>query len=205
MIRTGAQWRKLVLLAYVGLHVVAAGAGLLTAGRRHPDLLRERLRPGPGGKESPLEFIALFAAPWLGHYVLAALDRGRFHWSRPVPLPLQFAGLVGYGAGQALLVWATAVNPFFSSVIRIQRDRVHRVITTGPYAYVCHPAHAAAMVMVPCSALALGSWWSLLPALLSSLTFIRRTLVEDRVLREELEGYAGYAERVRYRLVPGLW
>jgi protein-S-isoprenylcysteine O-methyltransferase Ste14 len=151
---------------------------------------------------SPLEH---HGRAWLAHYVVAALDLGRFHWSRPLPLRAQGAGLLGLAAALSMLFWATSVNPFFSSVIRIQRDRGHRGITVGPYRYVRHPGYAAAIVLVLSSALALGSRWSLPPAILASLALIRRTLVEDRVLREELERYAPYAEHVRYRLVPTVW
>ena len=87
------------------------------------------------------------------------------------------------------------MNRFFSSAMRIQRDRGQHVITTGPYQYVRHPGYAAFILVALCSGLALGSWGSLLPSLLYIGLFIRRTAVEDRLLREELEGYPAYAER----------
>jgi protein-S-isoprenylcysteine O-methyltransferase Ste14 len=168
-----------------------------------PGLFRERVRPGPGGKDY---FTAILLGPlWLGQYVVAGLDVGRFHWSDTVPLALQIAGLVVVAAGLAVVVWATAINRFFSSVIRIQRDRGHHVITTGPYRFVRHPGYAAALLLFVGGGLALGSWLAVLAGALMCVPILRRTLQEDRTLRQELEGYAQYAEKVRYRLIPGLW
>ncbi len=194
-----------MLLAYIAFNVVSSAAWLLIFGRRSPDLLKERLRPGPGAKEGFVESLVLYGLPWLGHYVGAALDLGRFHWPGPVPLRLQLAGLLGYAASLGVVLWAMTVNRFFSSVVRIQRERGQRVITVGPYRYVRHPGYAAAIPLLLSSALALGSWWALPPALVWTATIIRRTLLEDRLLRDELEGYAAYAERVPFRLVPGIW
>jgi protein-S-isoprenylcysteine O-methyltransferase Ste14 len=104
-------------------------------------------------------------------------------------------------------IWslATRENRFFSSVIRIQRERGHRVISTGPYRIGRHPGYAAAIWIYPLSGLALGSWWSLAPSVLASLLFIRRTILEDRTLAAELQGYREYGRQVRYRLVPQIW
>ena len=147
----------------------------------------------------------LAAASLVGHWVVAGLDVGRYHWSDTVPLGVQLLGLIGFAAAFALIRWAQHVNRFFSSAMRIQRDRGQHVITAGPYHYVRHPGYAAFILVALCSGLALGSWWSTVPPLLFTVLFIRRTAVEDRLLQEELEGYSAYAEKVRYRLVPGLW
>src|SRR5436309_4545273 len=101
-----ARVRKYLLLAYVGLHVAAPFVWLLTVGRKHPDLARERLRPGPGAKESLREDAARGLPPALAHYLLAALDVGRFHWSDTVPVRVQAVGLLGMGASMALIFWA---------------------------------------------------------------------------------------------------
>jgi len=98
-----------------------------------------------------------------------------------------------------------AVNTFFSRVVRIQAGRGHRVVTTGPYRYVRHPGYAANVLAWPGTALALGSWWAMLPAVGIVLVYILRTALEDRTLHEELPGYAKYAQRVHYRLLPGIW
>ena len=164
-------------------------------------LLQERMRPGPGGKDRLMRWIAM---PFiLAQLVVAGLDVGRFGWSNTVPFGVQVAGLAGYAVSLALAYWAMAVNRFFSSVVRIQQDRGHHLITAGPYQYVRHPGYAGGMVACLCSGLALGSWWSMLPVAGMVLLFLRRTVMEDRFLKKELPGYAEYAQQVRFRLVPG--
>lgn len=186
-----------VYLAVLVLYLLLALAVL------DPALLRERLRPGPGGKDRYLRLIAL---PCIAcHWIVAALDVGRFHWSDRVPLPLQIAGVVGLAAGMAIAVWAMAVNPFFSPVVRIQSDRGHRLITSGPYRLVRHPGYLGAMLSCLFGMCILGSIWAMPPIGVLLLLLIRRARIEDRFLHEELEGYGEYAQRVKYRLLPGLW
>jgi protein-S-isoprenylcysteine O-methyltransferase Ste14 len=141
----------------------------------------------------------------IGSFIVAGLDVGRFHWSDSVPPALQAVGLVLFAAAMVVETWAVAVNRFFSSVVRIQRDRGHHVITTGPYRYVRHPDYAGAPWLFLGGGLALGSWLALLLHLAMIPAMIRRTVIEDRCLWQELDGYAPYAETVRYRLIPGVW
>ena len=103
------------------------------------------------------------------------------------------------------MTWATSVNKFFEPSVRIQTDRGHRVIDTGPYAIVRHPGYALGYPLFLGMPLALGSLWASIPALFFGLFLIVRTILEDRTLRNELPGYKDYAQRVRYRLVPGVW
>lgn len=194
------RWDLPFFWAYLGiLEAFIVVAGLLA----DPDLARERLHPGPGGKDY---FTAVAFLPlWAGMYVVAGLDVGRFHWSDSVPPALQVVGLVLFAAGVAVMTWAVAVNRFFSSVVRIQRDRGHHVISSGPYRFVRHPGYVGGVLLFLGGGLALGSWLALLLSVAMIPGLIRRTVIEDRTLRQELEGYAGYAEKVRYRLVPGVW
>jgi protein-S-isoprenylcysteine O-methyltransferase Ste14 len=104
-----------------------------------------------------------------------------------------------------LLAWAIYVNPFFAKAVRIQEDRGHQIVTSGPYRYVRHPGYTAFTFVFLASGLALGSWLSFISALGFGLFFIWRTVVEDKLLRENLEGYTDYVERVPHRLIPGLW
>jgi protein-S-isoprenylcysteine O-methyltransferase Ste14 len=188
--------------AYLGMWLLVSVVGALGA---DPALLQERLRPGPGARES-LPLAALIAgALTASHFVIAGLDVGRFHWSDSVPAALEWAGLVTFAASLAIAQWASSENRFFSSVVRIQSERGHHVITSGPYAYVRHPGYAGAIGAALSSALALGSWLSILPSLLAGALLVRRISREERVLRKELPGYASYQQRVGYRLVPGLW
>src|SRR3954452_12014450 len=185
--------------------VLAVHSALLSVGMASidPDLRRGRPRPGPGGQDRYLRLIAL---PFvLAHLIVAGLDVGRFHWSWPMPTGLQALALIGYTAGMALAVCAMLANRFFSPVVRIQHERGHTLVTSGPYRLVRHPGYVGGILASACGGVGLGSWWSLVPLAPFAALFVRRTAVEDRMLCADLDGYAGYAERVRYRLVPGLW
>jgi len=187
-------WLYLAILAAV---IVASLLAL------DPGLLRERMRPG--GQRPPLA-LRLFTIVMFLHWIVAGLDRGRFHWSDGVPPWLQAIGLIALAAGYALCFWAMAVNRFFSSVVRIQADRGQHVVAGGPYAYVRHPGYLAGIVIILASGLALGSWLAALLVIASSMPFLLyRAGSEDRILQAELPGYADYARRVRWRLVPGIW
>jgi protein-S-isoprenylcysteine O-methyltransferase Ste14 len=169
----------------------------------NPGLLRERMRPG--GKRPPLA-LRLFSIIIVLHLIVAGLDRGRFHWSDNIPDWLQAAGLALVAAGYALALWAMMVNRFFSSIVRIQSDRGHHVITTGPYAFIRHPGYLAGIVIIAASGIALGSWLAAAVLVVLSLPFLLyRAVTEDRVLQAELPGYRDYAARVRWRLLPGIW
>jgi protein-S-isoprenylcysteine O-methyltransferase Ste14 len=166
-------------------------------------LLQERMRPG--GRPTPLG-LRLLNVVLFAHWIIAGLDRGRLHWTDTVPLWQQALGLFIIVAGYALAFWAMIVNRFFSSVVRIQSDRGQHVVTGGPYAFVRHPGYSAGILILAASGVALGSW--LAAAFLVAVSFpflFYRVINEDRVLRSQLSGYADYAQRVCWRLVPGIW
>jgi protein-S-isoprenylcysteine O-methyltransferase Ste14 len=168
-----------------------------------PELRQERFRPAPGGQDRHFRWIVL---PFLlAHLVVAGLDVGRFGWSREVPPTVHAAGLVGVALCLGLVCRAMTANRFFSPVVRIQQERGHHVVMTGPYRYVRHPGYVGGMLAALCGAVVLGSWWSMVPLAPYLLLFVRRAAMEDRFLQRELEGYAEYAKQVRYRLVPGVW
>ena len=198
---SAGRWDLPLLWAYIGIlvaYVLVAGLFVMD-----PALRQERLRPAPGGKDRLLRLIAL---PFLlAHWVVAGLDIGRFHWSNTVPLGMQVAGLVGLTASLGLVTWAVGVNPFFSPVVRIQRERGHHLVTAGPYQYLRHPGYVASLCSCLFGSLALGSWWAMLPLGAFVFMLLRRTALEDRFLQRELAGYTEYAQRVRYRLVPFIW
>src|SRR5215510_1089163 len=190
----GGFWAYLAILAAV---MIVSFAAL------DPDLLRERMRPG--GKKPPLA-LRIFSLVLFVHWIVAGLDRGRFHWSDDVPGWLQGVGLVTVAAGYALALWAMRVNRFFSSVIRIQTDRGQHVVTTGPYAFVRHPGYTAGILIIVASGPALGSWLATALVVIFSVPFLLyRTVTEDRILQVELAGYSDYAAGVRWRLLPGIW
>ncbi len=194
------RWDLPMFWAYLGAWAATMVVALFAV---DPSLIQERMRPGPGGKDYAT---LIFLTPvFVGQSVAAGLDVGRYHFSDNVPLAVQVIALVAMAAGMAVLVWAEAVNRFFSPVIRIQTERGHHVITTGPYRYVRHPGYAASPFVFVGGGLALGSWLAALIGLILILPIVRRTVVEDRILHEQLDGYAAYAQDVRYRLLPGVW
>jgi protein-S-isoprenylcysteine O-methyltransferase Ste14 len=140
------------------------------------------------------------------HWIIAGLDRGRFHWGDDVPAWLRGAGLIALAIGWALAFWAMRVNRFFSSVVRIQSDRGQYVVTSGPYGWIRHPGYLAGTVIIVASGIALGSWLATAILIVFGLPFLlHRAITEDRVLQAELPGYRDYAARVRWRVLPGIW
>jgi protein-S-isoprenylcysteine O-methyltransferase Ste14 len=129
----------------------------------------------------------------------------RFDWSPVFTLPVQGIALLVILTGIALGTWALIENRFFSGVVRIQSDRGHQVISGGPYRWLRHPGYAATLVSYLAIPFFLNSIWALLPAAVMVVVGFIRTSLEDRTLQEELGGYREYAQRVRYRLVPGIW
>ena len=167
-----------------------------------PSLMRERLAPGPGNQDrfTPAVTMALFFIQW----VLAGLDVGRLHLS-PLPESVRWAGVGLYVLCLALILWAVRSNPFYSSAVRIQTDRGHHLVTAGPYRIVRHPGYTGSILGMIAGSLAFGSGIGMAPAVLAAVLFIRRTALEDRMLRDQLPGYADYAHRTRYRLLPGIY
>jgi protein-S-isoprenylcysteine O-methyltransferase Ste14 len=96
-------------------------------------------------------------------------------------------------------------NSFAAPVVKVQAERGHRVIDTGPYAFVRHPMYSGAVLYFAGIALLLGSWWGLILSSVFFVLFSIRAAIEERALIDGLPGYADYLARVRYRLVPGLW
>jgi len=146
----------------------------------------------------------LVMAVWFSWLVLMGFDAVRFHWSE-VPLWVQALGLLSIGVGCFVVFLVFRANSYASPVVRIQRERGHAVVTTGPYAYVRHPMYAGGLFIFFGAPLLLGSWWGLAVSAALSVLVGFRAVLEERTLVNELEGYAAYAGRVRYRLVPYLW
>lgn len=170
-----------------------------------PALITERAKIGKDTKS--WDIVPAFLIGRIGPVailVVAGLDV-RFGWSPQVSLALQ---IVAFGIaliGILVTDWAVISNSFFSGVVRIQKDRSHTVVDTGPYRYVRHPGYVGSIMHFLAAPVILGSVWGLFPAGIVICITIIRTVLEDGTLREELDGYAYYAERVRYRLMPGIW
>jgi protein-S-isoprenylcysteine O-methyltransferase Ste14 len=172
--------------------------------RKDPELVRERSRMGPNVEGWDKVIVTIYLVLLFVMLVTAGLDAGRYQWSS-APRGIQILGWMGFFAA-AILIWRVmSVNTFSSSMVRIQADRGHQVITTGPYRYVRHPMYVGVIVLLLSIPLVLGSWWATLPAVLIGILFVVRTVLEERTLKEGLHGYPAYMDRVRYRLLPGVW
>jgi protein-S-isoprenylcysteine O-methyltransferase Ste14 len=174
--------------------------------RDDPELLRERMS-SPVQRNQPLwdrillpVFLLLFAA-WL---ILMSLDAVRFGWS-DVPVWLQVLGALGVTLSSYVMYLAFRENAYLYPVVKIQEEQGQSVVSSGPYRYVRHPMYSSSFVFFPATALLLGSWLGLLFSLVLIAMIIMRTALEDRTLKIGLDGYAKYAETVKYRLVPHLW
>ena len=172
-----------------------------------PELIRERMgafKGKEGTKKWDVVLVALMAvAGPIATMVVAGFDV-RFGWSEPM-LALQAAAALVMVPAILLVHWAMKTNRFFSAVIRIQKDRGHTVVTGGPYRFVRHPGYVGSIVYCLAMPVMLGSTWALIPGVAVVGIIVLRTALEDRTLRRELPGYAEYASRVRYRLLPGVW
>jgi len=190
---------------YLAMMVANLGFAVFILLPKHPDLLAERSGMQEGAKDWD-KVIVRFAAVFLPllMWVAAGLDQ-RFGWSPPIPFTVQILALAVSVLGYALTLWAMVSNAFFSAVVRIQTDRGHTVASGGPYRYVRHPGYVGAIGFDLSSPLALGSLWALVPGALAACLFVLRTVLEDRTLQQELDGYRDYSGQVRYRLLPGVW
>lgn len=191
---------------YVALSTAGTGAAHFLVARTSPDTLRERARgfnaEGVQSWDRRLLPLVLWSSVLI--LVVAGLDH-RFGWSHAGSTRSQLAALVPAAAGYALTSWAMVTNRFFSGTVRIQTDRGHTVVSGGPYRLVRHPGYAGSVLATIFVPLILGSWWAFVPAGIAVGTLVARTALEDRMLLTGLEGYAAFAGRTRYRLVPGVW
>ncbi len=169
-----------------------------------PELAAERSRVAENTKGWDRVAVVLIFISGAGIFLVAGLDE-RFGWSPELALAIHAAALAVTILAQAVFTWAMASNRFFAKTVRIQEERAHAVVSSGPYRFVRHPGYAANIVTMFAVSLLLGSLWTLIPAALSALAFIVRTALEDKTLQRELDGYADYARQVRYRLLPGVW
>ena len=189
------------------LFVTAGIGGRIWAEHRHPGILAERFKCLKAQDvKSWDKIIAPLMALSLSFplVIVAGLDH-HFAWSPPFPIWMNLLGLVLTTFGYAFAAWALIENRFFSSLVRIQKDREHEVCNSGPYRIVRHPGYAGNIWALPGIVLALGSVWTFIPVVIAIIIAVIRTELEDRTLQEELKGYKEYVQRVRYRLIPGIY
>lgn len=191
----GWIWVIFTLLSETGMLIMLA--------KRAPETLKQRGRWHAGVKT----FDKVFAVSWLSLAFITPIVAGldiRFRWSY-MPMATLYSGIVLTALVWPFATWAMVENEHFEQLVRIQADRAHHVVTSGPYRIVRHPGYAGAIVGTFCTPLILGTWWTFIPAGAIMLLFIIRTALEDRTLHKELEGYESYAKQTRYRLLPGVW
>lgn len=170
---------------------------------KSPDLLNERGRRAENVEDWDKILMGTYSLLLFTVPVVAGLDV-RLGWSA-MPLALHLGGVVLAVPAMIMPLWAMSANAYLSTMVRIQDDRGQQVVTVGPYRYVRHPMYVGTIFFGLCIPLFLGSWWAFVPCGLIIVLFVVRTALEDRTLREELAGYPEYAQRVRYRLLPGIW
>lgn len=194
-------WQGWVYLL-VHLIFIALSARVL---RNALGLAAERLHPGKGMKWWDKGYFLLSTPLYMAAIIVAAIDAGRLHWSPEPPTALYIVCLILFIAGQGLFLWAKKVNPYFSSVVRIQADRGQAVCHEGPYQFCRHPGYLGGLLFGLSTPIILGSYWALIPQALAAVFLIVRTFLEDRMLTKDLLWYAEYKQGVRSKLFPGLW
>jgi protein-S-isoprenylcysteine O-methyltransferase Ste14 len=177
---------------------------LIVSAVKSPEMLKQRGTSHPGVRT----FDKIITAGWLivtaATPLVAGFDAIRYKWSS-IPFLAVYIGAVLIAFANVFGIWAMVENEHFEQFVRIQTDRNHRVVTTGPYRIVRHPAYAGSIIGALGVPLMLGSCWTFVPTGAFIILVIIRTSLEDRTLLKELDGYADYAERTRYRLFPGMW
>ena len=194
-----AAW---LFLATIGILGVAGGLWLA---KHDPALLNERMRPMMQHDQPAADkkFMLVFGFAGLIWFLAIGLDV-RAHGVR-IPREMQALGFLMLLFCSGFILWVMRENSFAAPVIRLQTERGHRVISSGPYAFVRHPMYSGTMLFFIGAPLLLGSWWGVVMSPLFAVLFAIRIAIEERALLAGLPGYADYTARVRYRLVPGLW
>jgi protein-S-isoprenylcysteine O-methyltransferase Ste14 len=188
---------------YLGVGILLGTVMSIFIVRKNPEVINERGRRSKNTKTWDKVLGAFIFIALILFMVTAGLD-ARYGWS-DVSLWIKILAFVAMVPGMILPYLAMLHNPFLATTVRIEEERGHRVATGGPYRWVRHPMYTGVVLSWFAGPVFLGSWWAVVPAGASVFVLIVRTVLEDRTLQRELEGYADYAARVRYRLVPGLW
>ena len=200
------RWNWWEAWFYALVYILTFVISRALAARRSPDILKERGKFMDHADTQPWDkILAPLVGLGGGLLPLAVGLEARFG-SQPVfSLGLKLSALTLFLAG---MIWASAAlieNSFFSGTVRMQKERGHKVIASGPYAVMRHPGYSGALLTYLSTPILLESWWAFLPALFLLVVLVLRTFLEDRFLQENLPGYKEYAARVRYRLLPGVW
>jgi protein-S-isoprenylcysteine O-methyltransferase Ste14 len=169
------------------------------------ELIEERLKPKEGMKKWDKIYYIVSIPVYFAILIISILDGGRFDWEPRIPILVVIIGVVVYTIGQIIVLWAKKVNKFFSTVVRIQKDRGQTVCKDGPYRFVRHPGYLGGLLYIIVTPFVLSSFWGLIPAVIAVVLLFIRTYLEDKTLQRELEGYTDYTNEARYKLLPGIW
>lgn len=189
---------------YLGLYLAFLVFNAIVLLGKHKALVEERSQVGQGTKGWDKVIGGISAFGGLLILALAGLDE-RFAWQGSIALVVQVGAFVLMGVTYPIFTWAMVSNKFFATTVRIQAERGHTVQTGGPYRIIRHPGYFSMLFSYVTLPIALGSLWACIPMVILVANLFLRTTLEDRTLRNELEGYREYASRVRYRLIPGVW
>jgi len=169
------------------------------------ELIEERLKPKEGMKKWDKIYYIVSTPVYFAILIISILDGGRFDWEPRIPILVVIIGVVVYTIGQIIVLWAKKANKFFSTVVRIQKDRGQTVCKDGPYCFVRHPGYLGGLLYTIVTPFVLSSFWGLIPTVIAVVLLFIRTHLEDKTLQMELEGYTDYTNETRYRLLPGIW
>ena len=190
---------------YFALFLVFAVWLMTWLKKNNPDLLRQRMDFGKKFEKGWDKILVRLMIPnGVALFIVPGLDAMRYRWSE-LPLFLELFGFIGVAASFVVVFLVMKENTFLSRVVEIQKERGHTVVSTGPYRFVRHPLYVSSIVLYFSISLALGSMYGLIPAAIVSMLVIIRTMLEDRLLQRELDGYKEYVQQVKYRLIPGIW
>jgi len=200
------EWDWWEAWAYAVINIVGFVLSRVLAARRNPDIIIERARSMELQDAKSWDKILSPALAFgvLIILIVAGADKG-FGWSMLFSLNAKIVSLVVIILGYVFGSWALIENRFFSGVVRIQTDRGHQVVTTGPYRIVRHPGYAGALWTYIAMPILFDSLWAFIPAILLIAVLVLRTSLEDRTLQAELPGYKEFIQKTRYRLFPGIW
>lgn len=205
MVVPAGKWDWVAGWVFLGFYIITVMILVVLLRKLDPELLEERNERREGIKQWDRWLVSLYSLFTLPAIMIVAGLNERFGWMPRVGLSLRIAVAIIGLAGWALAFWAIMSNTYFSTYVRIQSDRGHTVVSTGPYRFIRHPGYAGNIIFALTIPLFLGSVWALIPACCATIVIMIRTALEDRTLRLELEGYEEYSRRVRYRLIPGIW
>jgi protein-S-isoprenylcysteine O-methyltransferase Ste14 len=200
------RWTWWQAWVYGGLLVVTFIVSRALSATRHPDLLEERANSLQAENVKPWDkVLAPLMAFGIAFITVIAGIEQRISAADTFNLTVEMIALAVIIIGYIVASYALYENKFFSGVVRIQTERDHQVVSSGPYRVVRHPGYSGALLTYLATPFFLDSMWALLGVLAFTVITVIRTRLEDQTLQAELDGYADYAGRVRYRLLPGVW